>query len=56
VIHEQPWNIARTSGKIDNAHFRAGHYPTPQKDRNETVAAKPAIKLPKPFKIALQLG
>jgi hypothetical protein len=56
VIHEQPRNIARTRGKIDNAHVRAGHYPTPHEDRNQTVATEPAIKLPKPFKIALQFG
>ena len=54
VIHEQPRNIAGTRGKIDNAHLRAGHYPAPHESRNETIAAEPAIKLPKPFKIALQ--
>ena len=56
VIHEQPRNIARTRGKIDNALLRAGHYPAPHESRNEMVAAEPAIKLPKPFKIALQFG
>jgi len=56
VIHEQPRDIARTRGKIDNAHSRAGHYPTPHESRNEMVAAEPAIKLPKPLKITLQLG
>jgi hypothetical protein len=54
VIYEQSRNITRTRGKIDNAHSRAGRYPPPYESRNETVAAEPAIKLPKPFKIALQ--
>ena len=56
MIHKQPWNIARTRGEIDNAHLRAGRYPATHEHRNKTVAAEPAIKLPKPFKIALQLG
>ena len=28
-IDEQPRNIARTGGEIDNSHLRAGHYPAP---------------------------
>jgi hypothetical protein len=56
VIHEQSRNITRTGGKIDNAHSRAGRYPAPYESRNKTMAAEPAIKLPKPFKIALQFG
>ena len=56
VIHDQPRNVARTRGKIDNAHLRAGQYPPPHEKRNKSVAAEPAIELPKPFEIALQLG
>jgi hypothetical protein len=56
VIHQQSRNIARTGGKIDDAHLRAGHYPAPRERRNEAVAAEPAIELPDPLKIALQLG
>jgi hypothetical protein len=35
--------------------LRAGHYPAPHENRNETMTAEPTIKLPKSFKIALQL-
>jgi hypothetical protein len=56
VIYEQPRNVARTRGKIDNAYLRAGRYPAPHENRNEAVTAKPAIQLPDPFKIELQLG
>jgi hypothetical protein len=55
VTNDQPRNIARTCGKIDNTHSRAGLYPAPYESRNETMAAEPAIQLPKPLKVALQL-
>src|SRR5262245_59899602 len=56
IIREQPRDIARTSGKIDNAHSIAGHYPAAHESRHETVATEPAIELSDSFKIALQLG
>src|SRR5438874_1807554 len=56
VIRYQSRNVAGPGGKIDNTGASVRLDPAAHEIQNKTMAAEPAVKLPKAFQIALQLS